>query len=57
MFVFYFSTLDIPIKFMEQGTMHFEAPSGLTSFSIVLDFQARFLHHATHMEKPPSTMM
>jgi hypothetical protein len=40
MFVFCFSTLDIPTKFMEQGTMHIEAPSGLTSSPIALDFQA-----------------
>jgi hypothetical protein len=54
--VFYFSTLDIPTKLMEQGTMHIEAPTGLT-FSITLDFQAQFLHHVIHIEKPPSTRM
>jgi len=57
MFLFCFSTLDIPTKFMEQGTMHIEAPSGLTSSSISLDFEAWFLHHAAHIEEPPSTMM
>ncbi len=56
-FVFRFSNLDIPIKLMEQGTMHIEAPSGLTSSSITSYFQARFLHHATHIEEVPSTMM
>jgi hypothetical protein len=40
MFVLCFSILDFPIKLMEQGTMHIEAPSGLTSSSITLDFQA-----------------
>jgi hypothetical protein len=54
---FLFSTLDIPTKFMEQRTMHIEAPSGLTSSFIALDFQAWFLHHATHIEELPSTMM
>jgi hypothetical protein len=57
MFVLCFSTLDIPTKFVEQGTMHIEAPSGLTSSSITLDFQARFLHHTTHIEEPPSIIM
>jgi hypothetical protein len=40
MFVLWFSTFDIPIKFMEQGTMHIEAPNGLTFSYITLDFQA-----------------
>jgi hypothetical protein len=40
MFVFNFSTLDIPTKLMKQGTMHIEAPSGLTSSFVTLDFQA-----------------
>jgi len=40
MFVFCFSTLDIPIKLMEQITMHIEAPSGLTFSFVMLDFQA-----------------
>jgi hypothetical protein len=57
MFFFCFSNLDIPIKFMEQGTMHIEALSGLTSFSITLNLQFRFLYHATHIEELPSTMM
>jgi hypothetical protein len=38
MFVFYFSTLDIPTKLIEQGTMHIEAPNGLTSSFVTLDF-------------------
>jgi hypothetical protein len=57
MFVFLFSTLDIPIKLMEQGTMHIEAPSGLISSFVMLDFQAQFLHHTTHIEEQPSTIM
>jgi hypothetical protein len=57
MFVLCFSTLYITIKLMEQGTMHIEAPSGLTSSSITLDFQAQFLHHTTHIEEPPSVLM
>jgi hypothetical protein len=57
MFVFYFSTLDIPTKLIEQGTMHIEAPNGLTSSFVTLDFQARFLHHVTHIEEPPSAIM
>ncbi len=57
MFVFNFSTLDIPTKLMEQGTMHIEAPSGLTSSFVTLDFHAWFLHHVVHIEKPPSTIM
>jgi hypothetical protein len=56
-FVFYFSTLDIPTKLIEQGTMHIEAPNGLTSSFVTLDFQARFLHRITHIEEPPSTIM
>jgi hypothetical protein len=42
---------------MEQGTMHIEAPSGLTSSFVTLDFHAWFLHHVVHIEKPPSTIM
>jgi hypothetical protein len=38
---------------MEQGTMHIEAPSGLVSSFVTLDFQTRFLHHATHIEEQP----
>ncbi len=57
MFVLCFSTLDIPIKLMEQGTMHIGAPSGLTFSSIKLDFQAWSLHHTAHIEEPPSIIM
>ncbi len=57
MFVFWFSALDIPIKLMEQGTMHIEAPSGLVSSFVTLDFQTRFLHHATHIEEQPWAIM
>jgi hypothetical protein len=52
-----FSTLDIPIKLMEQGAMRIEAPSGLISSFVKLDFQARFLHHTTHIEELPSIIM
>jgi hypothetical protein len=37
--------------------MHIEAPSGLISSFVTLDFQAWFLHHATHIEEAPSTIM
>ncbi len=57
MFVLCFSILDFPIKLMEQGTMHIEAPSGLTFSSITLDFQAWFLHHTAHIEVPPSIII
>jgi hypothetical protein len=42
---------------MEKGTMHIEAPSVLISSFVTLDFQAQFLHHATHIEEQPSTIM
>ncbi len=57
MFVFCFSTLDIPIKLMEQITMHIEAPSGLTFSFVMLGFQAWFLHHTTHIEELPLAIM
>ncbi len=51
MFVFCFSTLDIPTKLMEQKAGHIEAPHGLTSSFVMLDFQAWFLHHTAHIEE------
>jgi hypothetical protein len=57
MFVFCVSTLDIPIKLMEQRTVHIEAPNGLISFFVMLDFLARFLHHTTHIEELPLALM
>jgi hypothetical protein len=57
MFVFYFSTLNIPIKLLEQGTMHIEVPSGFLFFFVTLNFQVQFLHHPTHIEKLPSIIM
>jgi hypothetical protein len=37
--------------------MHIDAPTGLTSSSVTLDFQAWFLHHAVHIEELPSIIM
>jgi hypothetical protein len=42
---------------MEKGTTHIEAPSGLISSFVMLDFQDQFLHHATHIEEQPSSIM
>ncbi len=53
---FLFFHLRIPTKLMEQGTMHIEAPCGLTS-SVTLDFQARLLHHVAHIEELPLVIM
>ncbi len=37
--------------------MHIEAPIGLISSFVMLDFQAQFLLHATQIEEQPSTIM
>jgi hypothetical protein len=36
---------------MEQKAGHIEAPHGLTSSFVMLDFQAWFLHHTAHIEE------